>query len=100
MKDPFVETIKLTLGSDRFTEATEDNYKLLYQFVQDEIGKHLPDLPEVEVSSNKVEETTIVKDEHSDKQDDIVRDADKDDLLVAKQDKEGEINHNFEGVES
>lgn len=96
MKGPFVETIKLTLGSDRFTEATEDNFKLLYQFIQDEMNKHLPD---VEVISNKGGDTIIDKDEHSVRHDNIMRDADNDGLLVAKQEKEGEINHNFEEEE-
>ena len=88
-----METIKLTLGSDRFTEATEDNFKLLFQFVQEEMDKHLPD---VEVNSNKGGEMINDKDEHPIKEDDVTQDADDDGLLVARQDKEGEINHNFE----
>ncbi|KAL3874472.1 hypothetical protein ACJMK2_037481 [Sinanodonta woodiana] len=39
MRGPFMETLKITLGSDRFTEATEENFKLLYDFVQSELLK-------------------------------------------------------------
>ncbi|KAK3596003.1 hypothetical protein CHS0354_032521 [Potamilus streckersoni] len=41
MRGPFMETLKTTLGSDRFTEATEENFKLLYDFVQSELLKSL-----------------------------------------------------------
>ena len=95
MKDLFVETIKLTLGSDRFTEVTEDNYKLLYLFVQDEMDKHLPD---VEVTSNIAGDTTVKEEEISVKQDDIQINSETDGFVVTvtEQEKEGEINHNFE----
>lgn len=59
---PFLETIRITLGSDRFTETTEDNFKLLYQFVQEEMCKHIEDDDQVEVIDNVTEESKVVAD--------------------------------------
>lgn len=52
---PFIDIIKQTLGPDRFTETTEDNFKLLYQFVQDEMGKLIEDDESGEVKDTQVE---------------------------------------------
>lgn len=51
MESPFIETIRIYLGSDRFTETTEGNFKLLYQFIQEEMGKYLEE-GEVEVAAD------------------------------------------------
>ncbi|WAR18270.1 hypothetical protein MAR_000108 [Mya arenaria] len=40
-REPFITTIRITLGSDRFTETTEENFKLLFGFVQQEMTKYL-----------------------------------------------------------
>lgn len=72
-QEPFIETIRLVLGSDRFTETTESNYKLLYEFVHDELCKHLEDdeptpvLDEavvnvVTVNEENVDDSTVVAD--------------------------------------
>ena len=53
--DPFIAVIKQTLGSDRFTETTEDNYKLLFSFIEKELGNHLPDDEPIGVEATEVE---------------------------------------------
>lgn len=47
-RKPFIETLRIVLGSDRFTEATEGSFTLLYQFVQQEVGKHISHTDEPE----------------------------------------------------
>ncbi|XP_053376849.1 uncharacterized protein LOC128547740 [Mercenaria mercenaria] len=51
----FMETIRLHLGSDRFTETTENNYKLLYEFIQEELCKHIEDDESTVIDDSKAE---------------------------------------------
>lgn len=94
MKEPFVETIKLTLGTERFTEATEDNFKFLYQFVHDEIGKHLT---EVEVNCNVESESEVKVEQNSVKQEGLKEDFGSTGFVSTELQNQGEINAN--GVE-
>ena len=54
---PFIDIIRQTLGPDRFVEATEDNYKLLYQFVREEMGKLIEADESEEVTDTEVQVT-------------------------------------------
>ena len=107
MQQPFIETIKFNLGSDRFTEATEDNYILLYKFVEDEIGKYLI---EVEVNSDigGGEPNTTDGDDPK-KEDNVKPEPDNSETLANKEDDkttienavtEGEENTLMEGGEN
>lgn len=51
----FIEIIRLHLGSERFTETTEDNFKLLYKFVQDEVCKYIDGDNSREVHDTEIE---------------------------------------------
>lgn len=63
-KGPFIDIIRQTLGTDRFTETTEENYKLLYQFIQEEMGKYIEDDDEPEeVADTQVEVNLCVEGE-------------------------------------
>lgn len=54
-EEPFIGIIKQTLGSDRFTETTEDNFKILYQFIREEMGKLIEEDESEEVTDTQVE---------------------------------------------
>ena len=107
MQQPFIETIKFNLGSDRFTEATEDNYTLLYKFVEDEIGKYLI---EVEVNSDiGAGEPTTTVEVDTEKEDNVKSKPDNSETLANKEDDkttienavtEGEENTLMEGGEN
>lgn len=57
----FIDTIKFTLGSDRFTQTTEDNFHLLYGFVKEEMYKLMEEETEEEESAdgNVVADTQV-----------------------------------------
>lgn len=93
MQPPFVDTIKLTLGSDRFTEATEENFKLLYQFVEEEIGKHLT---EVEVVSEIVGNLPNIDETNSEHAEAPTGDSDSDPLANTEPQKQAELNPAFD----
>ena len=107
MQQPFIETIKFNLGSDRFTEATEDNYTLLYKFVEEELGKYLI---EVEVNSDiGAEEPTTTDEVDTEKEDNVKSEPDNSETLANKEDDkttienavtEGEENTLTEGGET
>lgn len=47
-QESFIHTIKLILGSDRFTENTENSFNLLYGYIREELCKYLDDEQEPE----------------------------------------------------
>lgn len=61
-QEPFIYIIRQTLGTDRFTETTQDNYKLLYQFIEEEMGKYMDDDEPEEVADTQVEVNLCAED--------------------------------------